>query len=172
MNEIQLYTDGAARGNPGRGGYGALLIFGNHKKEISRGFKHTTNNRMELWAIIAGLEAITNKEIPVTIYSDSKYVVDTINKGWLETWMKTNFKGGKKNPDLWKQYHTLSKNFSIKIVWVKGHADNPNNNRCDILATSAADGDNLEIDLEYEKGIGQILLRVVRFRNFMTNEII
>ena len=154
MNEIQLYTDGAARGNPGRGGYGALLIFGNHKKEISRGFKHTTNNRMELWAIIAGLEAITNKEIPVTIYSDSKYVVDTINKGWLETWMKTNFKGGKKNPDLWKQYHTLSKNFSIKIVWVKGHADNPNNNRCDILATSAADGDNLEIDLEYEKGIG------------------
>ena len=150
MNEITLYTDGAARGNPGRGGYGALLIFGNHKKEISKGFKHTTNNRMELWAIIAGLEAITKKEIPVTIFSDSKYVVNAINLGWLNTWMKTNFKGGKKNADLWKKYHALSKNFTIKIVWVKGHADNPYNNRCDELATAAADGKNLETDVAYE----------------------
>lgn len=153
MTEISLYTDGAARGNPGKGGYGALLIYGNHKKEISKGFKHTTNNRMELWALIAGLEAITNREIPVTIYSDSKYVVDSINKGWLETWMKTNFKGGKKNPDLWKQYHALSKFFTIKIVWVKGHADNPYNNKCDELATSAADGDDLERDTFYENTI-------------------
>ena len=150
MNEITLYTDGAARGNPGRGGYGALLLFGKHKKEISKGFKHTTNNRMELWAIIAGLEAITNRDIPVTIYSDSKYVVDSINLKWLDTWMKTNFKGGKKNPDLWRQYHTLSKHFNIKVVWVKGHADNPYNNRCDELATAAADGGNLVADVYYE----------------------
>jgi ribonuclease HI len=151
MSEIILYTDGAARGNPGAGGYGALLIFGTHKKELSKGFKHTTNNRMELWAIIAGLEAITKKEIPVTIYSDSKYVVDAINLGWLNTWIKTNFKGGKKNPDLWKKYYELSKSFTIKIVWVKGHADNPYNNRCDELATAAADGTNLETDFEYER---------------------
>ena len=151
MSKITLYTDGAARGNPGPGGYGVLLIYGNHRKELSKGFKHTTNNRMELWAIIAGLESITNREIPVTIYSDSQYVVNTINKGWLNTWMKTNFKGGKKNPDLWKKYHVLAKHFTIEIVWVKGHADNQYNNRCDELATAAADGANLEIDVEYKK---------------------
>ena len=151
MSKITLYTDGAARGNPGQGGYGVVLMYGNHKKELSQGFKHTTNNRMELWAVIAGLEAITKREIPVTIYSDSQYIVNSINKGWLETWMKTNFKGGKKNPDLWKQYHALAKHFTISIVWVKGHADNPYNNRCDELATAAADGKNLLVDVEYEK---------------------
>ena len=151
MDKISLYTDGAARGNPGRGGYGAVLIYGNHKKEISKGFKHTTNNRMELWAIIAGLESITKRELPVTIYSDSQYVVNSINKGWLNTWMKTNFKGGKKNPDLWKRYHALAKDFTINIVWVKGHADNEFNNRCDELATAAADGKNLDVDAEYER---------------------
>jgi ribonuclease HI len=151
LSEIILYTDGAARGNPGPGGYGVVLMYGNHKKELSKGFKHTTNNRMELSAIIAGLEAITKREIPVTIYSDSQYVVNSINKGWLNTWMKTNFKGGKKNPDLWKRYHALAKHFTINIVWVKGHADNPYNNRCDELATAAADGNNLEMDVEYEK---------------------
>ena len=151
MDKITLYTDGAARGNPGRGGYGAVLIYGNHKKELSKGFKHTTNNRMELWAIIAGLESITKRELPITIYSDSQYVVNSINKGWLNTWMKTNFKGGKKNPDLWKKYHSLSKDFIINIVWVKGHADNEFNNRCDELATVAADGENLDVDVEYER---------------------
>ncbi len=151
MSKITLYTDGAARGNPGRGGYGVVLMFGNHKKELSKGFKHTTNNRMELWAIIAGLESITNKEIPVTIYSDSQYVVNSINKGWLNNWMKTNFKGDKKNPDLWKKYHALAKQFTIEIIWVKGHADNQYNNRCDELATAAADATNLEIDIEYER---------------------
>jgi ribonuclease HI len=150
LSEIILYTDGAARGNPGPGGYGVVLMYGNHKKELSKGFKHTTNNRMELWAIIAGLEAITKREIPITIYSDSQYVVNSINKGWLNTWMKTNFKGGKKNPDLWRRYHTLAKHFTINIVWVKGHADNPYNNRCDELATAAADGKHLEEDAEYE----------------------
>ncbi len=150
MNKITLYTDGSARGNPGRGGYGALLIFGNHQKEISQGFKHTTNNRMELWAVIAGLEAITKREIPVTIYSDSKYVVDSISKGWLDNWIKTNFKGDKKNPDLWRRYYALSKEFTINIVWVKGHADNPYNNKCDELATAAADGKDLLVDEGYK----------------------
>ena len=150
MNEIILYTDGAARGNPGPGGYGAVLLFGHHRKELSKGFKHTTNNRMELWAIIAGLEAITKKDLPVKIYSDSQYVVNAINKAWLKTWMKTNFKGGKKNADLWKRFDALSKQFNITIFWVKGHADNVHNNRCDELATAAADGKELEVDEEYE----------------------
>lgn len=151
MKEITLYTDGAARGNPGPGGYGAILMYGHHRKELSQGFKHTTNNRMELWAIIAGLEEIKNKNIPVVVYSDSQYVVNSVTKGWLETWMRTNFKGGKKNPDLWKRYHALAKNFSVRMVWVKGHADNPYNNRCDELATAAADGKNLIADVEYER---------------------
>ncbi len=149
MAEIILYTDGAARGNPGPGGYGALLIYGKHQKEISQGFALTTNNRMELWAVIAGLQAITKKEIPITIYSDSKYVVDSISKGWVNTWIKTNFKGGKKNPDLWKKYFELAQHFNINIVWVKGHADNPYNNKCDDLATKAADGNNLIVDDGY-----------------------
>ena len=131
MSEITLYTDGAARGNPGKGGYGVVLLYGNHKKEISKGFKHTTNNRMELWAIIAGLEAVTKREIPVTVYSDSKYVIDSVTKGWLENWMRTDFKGGKKNSDLWRKFYALSKHFRLKFVWVKGHADNLYNNRCD-----------------------------------------
>lgn len=151
MNQITLYTDGAARGNPGPGGYGAILMYGHHRKELSKGFKHTTNNRMELWAIIAGLEEIKNRDLPVVVYSDSQYVVNSVTKGWLETWMKTNFKGGKKNPDLWKKYYALAKHFSIKMVWVKGHADNPYNNRCDELATAAADSKNLIPDIEYER---------------------
>ena len=144
-----MYTDGSARGNPGPGGYGTLLIYGNHKKEFSQGFLHTTNNRMELMAVIAGLEAITNKDIPITIYSDSQYVVRAISEGWLNTWIKTNFKGGKKNPDLWLRYHKLAKPFNINIVWVKGHADNPYNNRCDALATAAADAKHLIADEGY-----------------------
>ena len=151
MSEITLYTDGAARGNPGPGGYGAILMYGNHRKELSKGFKHTTNNRMELWAIIAGLEAITKKHIPVKIYSDSQYVVNAVNKGWLNTWIKTNFKGDKKNPDLWKKFYALSQQFTLTFIWVKGHADHPFNNRCDELATAAADGKNLEADAEYER---------------------
>lgn len=153
MSNITLYTDGAARGNPGRGGYGVVLMYGSHRKELSKGFKHTTNNRMELWAIIAGLEAITKRHIPVTVYSDSKYVIDSVTKGWLETWIRTDFKGGKKNSDLWKKFYKLSKEFSLKFVWVKGHADNPYNNRCDELATAAADGANLENDHIYESSV-------------------
>ena len=150
MNHISIYTDGSSRGNPGPGGYGTILLYDHHRKEISKGFRHTTNNRMELMAVIAGLELIKKPELPVVIYSDSQYVVRAIEEGWLKTWIKTNFKGGKKNSDLWRIYYELSQQFNIKMVWVKGHADNPLNNRCDELATSAADGKHLAVDKGYE----------------------
>ena len=149
MEHIKLYTDGSSRGNPGNGGYGAVLLWGNHVKELSQGYKHTTNNRMELMGVIAGLEAIKKMEVPVIVYSDSQYIVNAVEKGWLKNWLKTNFKGGKKNADLWRRYDDLAKNFSIKFVWVKGHADNPYNNQCDLLATTAADGKNLLTDEGY-----------------------
>ena len=149
MEHIKLYTDGSSRGNPGNGGYGAILLWGNHVKELSQGYKHTTNNRMELMGVIAGLEAIKKVEVPVIVYSDSQYIVNAVEKGWLKNWIKTNFKGGKKNADLWRRYHDLAKNFSIQFVWVKGHADNPYNNQCDLLATTAADGKNHLIDEGY-----------------------
>ena len=150
---ITIYTDGSSRGNPGPGGYGVVLLFENHKKELSAGYRLTTNNRMELMAVIAGLESLKTNTIPVVVYSDSKYVVDAIEKGWLDKWIKTNFAGDKKNPDLWKRYYTLSRQFNIRFVWVKGHAENPYNNHCDELATSAADGKSLLIDTGYESGI-------------------
>ncbi len=149
MEHIKLYTDGSSRGNPGNGGYGAVLLWGNHVKELSQGYNYTTNNRMELMGVIAGLEAIKKMEVPVIVYSDSQYIVNAVEKGWLKNWIKTDFKGGKKNPDLWRRYHSLAKNFSIKFVWVKGHADNPYNNQCDLLATTAADGKNLLTDEGY-----------------------
>jgi ribonuclease HI len=150
MEHISLYTDGSSRGNPGPGGFGAILIWGKHRKEISQGYRRTTNNRMELLAVIEGLEIIKNREIPVVVYSDSQYVVNSVEKGWLKTWIKTNFKGDKKNPDLWKRYYNLSQEFNVRFVWVKGHANNPMNNRCDELATTAADGKNLLVDEGYE----------------------
>ncbi len=148
---IQMYTDGAARGNPGRGGYGVILMSGNHRKELSQGYRKTTNNRMELMAVIAGLEALKKDGMKITIYTDSQYVAKAIQEGWLKKWIATQFKGGKKNKDLWMQFNELSQNHNIKFVWVKGHADNPFNNRCDELATAAADGTDLLIDEEYEK---------------------
>lgn len=148
-----MYTDGASRGNPGRGGYGAVLLFGHHRKELSQGYRLTTNNRMELLAVIAGLEAIKKNELPITVFSDSQYVVNAVEKGWLKNWIKTDFKGGKKNKDLWKHYHELAKKFTIRFVWVRGHSDNPLNNRCDELATAAADGKNLLVDAGYEEGL-------------------
>ena len=150
QNKIQLYTDGSSRGNPGPGGYGAVLLFGSHRKELSQGYRLTTNNRMELMAVIAGLEAIKKNELPVTVFSDSQYVVNAVEKGWLKNWIKTDFKGGKKNKDLWKHYHELAKNFNVNFVWVKGHATNALNIRCDELATEAADGKNLLVDEGYE----------------------
>lgn len=153
-NHIIIYTDGSSRGNPGPGGYGVILMYGKHKKEISGGFRRTTNNRMELMAVIKGLQALNKKHIPVKIYSDSQYVVNAIEKKWLFTWMKTDFKGGKKNKDLWKEYFEISKAYSIQFIWVRGHADNPFNNRCDELATAAADSDELLIDQVYEEENG------------------
>jgi len=146
-----MYTDGASRGNPGPGGYGVILMAGNHRKELSQGYRLTTNNRMELMAVIAGLVALKKQGQQVTIFSDSKYVVDAVEKGWLNTWIMTNFKGGKKNKDLWLQYYHLAQTQFIRFVWVKGHAANPYNNRCDELATAAADGGDLLIDEGYKK---------------------
>lgn len=146
---ITIYTDGAARGNPGPGGYGVILMSGNHHKELSQGYTYTTNNRMELRAVIAGLEALKKKGLSITIYSDSQYVINSVTKGWLDNWIATNFKGGKKNKDLWLLYKELSRGHTINFVWVKGHADNPYNNRCDELATKAADGSNLITDEGY-----------------------
>lgn len=146
---LTIYTDGAARGNPGRGGYGAILMWKNESKEISAGFLHTTNNRMELLSVIAALESLNRTGLDIEIYSDSKYVVQAVNEGWLENWMKTDFKGGKKNKDLWQRFYALHKQHKITFIWVKGHASNPYNQRCDELATSAADGKDLEEDTGY-----------------------
>ena len=110
---------------------------------------------MELLAVIEGLRALKKNDVPVTIYSDSQYVVNAISKGWLNTWIKTNFKGDKKNPDLWKTYYEVAKSFNIQMHWVRGHADNEHNNRCDELATTAADGKNLAIDTWYEENVGR-----------------
>ncbi len=150
MNTIKIYTDGAARGNPGPGGYGVVLMYNQHRKELSKGFRLTTNNRMELLAVIEALKLIKKNELAVHIYSDSQYVVRAIKEGWLNTWIKTNFKGGKKNSDLWKEYYQIAQSFSVTMHWVKGHAENPFNNRCDELATTAADGKDLAIDSWYE----------------------
>lgn len=146
-----LYTDGASRGNPGPGGYGTILMWKGKQKELSGGYRLTTNNRMELMAVIAGLQALTRESLNITVYSDSQYVVKAVEEGWLKKWIATNFKGGKKNRDLWMQYHELSLKHNIKFKWVKGHASNQYNNRCDELATSAADGKDLQIDTVFEE---------------------
>jgi len=146
---IRIYTDGAAQGNPGPGGYGVILKFNNAEKELSEGFRLTTNNRMELLAVIKGLEAIKKNGIPITIYSDSKYVVEAVEKGWLWNWEKKNFKD-KANVDLWKRYIPLHQKLNPKFVWIKGHAGHLENERCDVLAVEAASEKKLLIDHEYE----------------------
>jgi len=151
-NELTMYTDGASRGNPGPGGYGTILFWGGHRKELSQGYRRTTNNRMELMAVIAGLQALKRDGLKVTIYSDSQYVVKAWEQGWLKNWIATNFKGGKKNKDLWLQFYELAKKNTIRFVWVRGHADNVFNNRCDELATTAADGGHLLVDEGFEEG--------------------
>lgn len=123
---------------------------GQRRLELSQGYRRTTNNRMELMAVIAALEAMKKEGLELDIYSDSQYVVKAIKEGWLKKWMATNFAGGKKNSDLWKKFHGLSQKHKIRMHWVKGHADNPFNNRCDELATQAADGGNLLVDEGYE----------------------
>ena len=150
MADIIMFTDGAATGNPGPGGYGVVLISGQFRKELCGGFRLTTNNRMELLAVIKGLEALKQTGNNVTIYSDSKYVVDSIEKRWVNSWVAKGFKD-KKNPDLWKRYLDLASKQNIKLVWIKGHANIKENERCDILATSAAAQPNLPIDEYYER---------------------
>jgi len=147
---LEMFTDGAARGNPGRGGYATVLIHPKKKLELVQAFRHTTNNRMELMAVIAGLEALTKEGCTLKIYSDSRYVVDTIEKGWLFSWIKKADFGKKKNPDLWTKFYALYKKHNITMVWVKGHAENPLNNYCDLLATQAADNGPYLIDTYYE----------------------
>ncbi|HEX8059798.1 MAG TPA: ribonuclease HI [Cyclobacteriaceae bacterium] len=146
---IKIYTDGAAQGNPGPGGYGTIMKYGSHEKELSQGYELTTNNRMELMAVIAGLEAIKRQGIPVTIYSDSKYVVDAVEKGWLWGWEKKGF-AKKANPDLWKRYISLHRRFNPKFVWIRGHNGHPENERCDRLAVMAASGYDLIVDEGYK----------------------
>lgn len=134
--KIEIFTDGSSKGNPGAGGYGIVMRYGDKEKEYSEGFRRTTNNRMELLAVIKGLEKLKRYDIPVIVYSDSKYVIDSITKGWVFNWVKTGFRG-KKNEDLWRRYLDLHSKFDIEYSWVKGHAGHPENERCDVLATSA-----------------------------------
>lgn len=152
---VQIYTDGAARGNPGRGGYGIVMMYGAHKKELSAGYRHTTNNRMELLAVIVALESLTKPNLGVDIYSDSSYVVNTIEKRWVNNWMAKGGKG-KKNLDLWRRYMLIAKQHRVKMRWVKGHAENIHNNRCDELATAAADAGNLLVDEGYEAAVKEL----------------
>lgn len=146
---IKIYTDGAAQGNPGPGGYGTIMKYGTHEKELSQGYELTTNNRMELMAVIAGLEAIKRQGIPVTIYSDSKYVVEAVEKGWLWDWEKKDF-AKKANADLWKRYIPLHRKLKPRFVWIRGHNGHPENERCDRLAVSAASGYDLLVDEGYK----------------------
>ena len=147
--KIEIFTDGAAKGNPGNGGYGAILRFQGKEKELAEGFRLTTNNRMELLAVIVALEALNSTKYPITIYSDSKYVVDAVEKGWVFGWDKKGFKG-KKNPDLWKRYLPLHAKYKPTFVWVKGHAGHPENERCDQLAVAAYKKKGLLEDSYYE----------------------
>lgn len=148
MAEIIMYTDGAAQGNPGPGGYGVVLMSGPYRRELSAGYAHTTNNRMELLAVISGLEALKNPGEQVTVYSDSKYVVDAVEKGWVFGWEKKGFKD-KKNPDLWRRFLQVYRRHRVRFVWVKGHADIPENERCDRLAVAAATSGDLIEDVGY-----------------------
>ncbi|HJB43192.1 MAG TPA: ribonuclease HI [Candidatus Coprenecus merdipullorum] len=134
---IEIFTDGSSRGNPGPGGYGVILRCGEHYKELSEGFAQTTNNRMELTAVIVGLEAVKRPDAEIILYSDSRYVVDSVNKGWVFNWERKNFEK-RLNADLWIRFLNVYRRHRVRLVWVKGHADNPMNNRCDQLAVAAA----------------------------------
>lgn len=148
--EITIYTDGSSRGNPGPGGYGAILIYKGVSKSLSEGFRRTTNNRMELLGVIKALEAIKILQSNVTIFTDSKYVADAINQNWLQKWINKGFKKVK-NPDLWIRFIKIYNQHNVRFVWVKGHADNFYNNQCDQMAVAAATSENLHIDEEFER---------------------
>ena len=146
---IIIYTDGSAKGNPGKGGYGVVMIFGNHRKEISEGFELTTNNRMELLSVIVALENLKKQNLDVVIYSDSKYVVNAVEKKWLFGWEKKNF-SNKKNSDLWIRFLKVYRKHKVRFVWVKGHSNIKENERCDQLAVKAAESKHLKKDVWYE----------------------
>lgn len=146
---ILLYTDGSSRGNPGPGGYGVVLKYGSYRKELSQGFRLTTNNRMELLGVIEGLKAIKKREIPVKIYSDSSYVVNAVNNGWLKSWVSKDL-SKKKNSDLWSLFLNVSQTFSsLEFIWIKGHAGHPENERCDRLAVEASQRGDIIDDKGY-----------------------
>ena len=147
---IKIFTDGSSRGNPGKGGYGVVLLSGKYRKEISCGFNITTNNRMELLAVIVGLEAVKKENSIITVYSDSKYVVDAIEKKWVFNWEKRGFKN-KKNPDLWIRFLKIYRKQKVSFVWVKGHSNIEENERCDFLAVEASKSNYLIKDLWYEQ---------------------
>lgn len=147
--EITIYTDGAAKGNPGRGGYGIVLLSGQFRKEVAQGFRLTTNNRMELWSVCVALEMLKVPGSRVTVFSDSKYVVDSVEKKWIDGWVRKNWKGVK-NTDLWNRYLIAAQQHSVKFQWVRGHNGNPLNERCDELAVAASNGSDLLVDTWYE----------------------
>ena len=153
-DRVIIYTDGACSGNPGPGGYGTVMQYGDNRKELSGGFRNTTNNRMELLAVIKGLQLL-NRPCEVTVFSDSKYIVDAVNKGWARRWQANGWKRNKRekalNPDLWARLLKLLDIHEVSLRWVKGHAGNPGNERADTLAVAASQGDNLAIDEGYEK---------------------
>jgi ribonuclease HI len=153
LPEVTIYTDGACTGNPGPGGYGVILIYKTVRKEINRGFRKTTNNRMELMALIAGLSSLQER-CQVNLYTDSKYVADSINRGWAESWKAKGWKRNKRdralNPDLWEELLHLLSEHQVKVNWVKGHAGNPENERADALAVQSIKSKNLAIDEVYE----------------------
>ncbi len=151
-HQVHIYTDGAAKGNPGNGGYGVVmeLVGSNYQKEFYEGFRHTTNNRMELLAVIVGLEKITKPNMKVLVISDSKYVVDAVEKKWVFGWEKKAFKD-KKNPDLWMRFLKIYRQHQVDFKWIKGHNNHTQNERCDELAVYASGLSNLSIDAFYEK---------------------
>jgi ribonuclease HI len=153
MAKVTMYTDGGASGNPGPGGCGTLLMYGEHVKEMSQGFRLTTNNRMELLAVIVGLEALTRDGIEVDVYSDSKYVVDAVEKRWVFGWEKKGYKD-KKNPDLWQRFLRVYRRHQVRFHWVKGHAGNPLNERVDAMAVAAYQTGDLLTDAWYEAHVG------------------
>ena len=149
--KVKIWSDGSSRNNPGISGYGTILVYGEHRKELSDGFKLSTNNRMELMGVIAGLEALKKENLEIEITSDSKYVVDAINKGWIFSWEKQKFKD-RKNSDLWIRFLVEYRKHNIKMIWIKGHNEHPENERCDVLATteSAKDISLLRVDEGYK----------------------
>tara|TARA_B100000767_G_scaffold159873_1_gene150007 strand:- start:967 stop:1446 length:480 start_codon:yes stop_codon:yes gene_type:complete len=149
---ITIYTDGSAKGNPGNGGYGIVMMSGDHRKELNQGFKLTTNNRMELLAVIIAIESVKKEGSEITIFSDSKYVVDAVEKKWVFGWEKKNF-NKKKNPDLWIRFLKIYRMQKVSFVWVKGHSNNKENERCDVLAVQAAESKNLVADQWYENNV-------------------